>query len=1250
MDTSEKSTVEGKLYFEKLTPINSADIATYEQALNYVFEEEDLINIAITGTYSAGKSSVLETYKKKNPKMQFIHISLADFEITSSSYGKVHDGDVSSDTILEGKIINQLIHQIQSERIPQTHFKIKRNGSIRKSIGITMYLVILLVSAFFTFFSKGWENYISVISDVKLHDLLFSLSKAPFLYAFWFILVLYLIISIFIIVKIQLERNILKKISVRGMEIEVLEDNKDSYFDKYLNEVLYIFENSKADGIVFEDIDRYDNNRIFTKLREINYLVNRKLQGKKIRFLYLLRDDLFISKDRTKFFDFIIPIVPIVDSSNSLDIFITRFEKMGVLKDFDNYFLQGMALYIDDMRLQKNICNEYIVYSERIKNIELNKDKLLAIMTLKNVFPSEFSQLQLGRGYLVSLFESKNNLISLEIQNIKEIIKKKGEEIKIIKQESLNNLLELDSLFIEPSSNQYIRHNNDKQFSSRLNRIEYLMEHPEEFSVCQMRGRNVRNYSMDNVVGNGSILIKSLENNTEYQTRKALINSKKDNTILEVENDIKGLESKLLHISREKLSEVIKRSSADEVFLSPKLNSKYKELISDEYFPLIKYLVRNGFIDETYPDYMSYFYEKSIKRVDKIYLRSVLDEYPREYTYAIEEPKKVVESIEEGYFRNEALLNNSILEYLLSSWSTKSKILVEQIVLNREISFIWQFFSYSEHKSQFIRRMNEVDNKIFQALITNDEGYAVEKDLLVIECMYSLEEEELLTINNDNCISNYLTLYGNIVSKDSLDIEKIIAAMKLLQVRLPNIDLNDINESLIDGIYRNNLYTIDIDNILVWLQHYYLKEDKVVDMTKITSLIFSKKDEPMTKYINECIDEYVTQIIGKKDIRLNDEREVILGIVNDCKLDTQLKYEFLNMQNGKIVNISNVEDDSLWKSILEMNMFEISGINILTYYVYSEQVITEELIKYINEASEKIDCIYEELEEQEDKSIVSNMYLGIIKENRIDNDKYQSILEGYNHYLTSFSYSNIDTDKVRILIQEGIVVVNSSSINFVRDEYSDLFDYYIASGFDKYIDIIREEGVDDKESILLLGSDIILEEQKVKLLELESSPLSIKDKELPNIVTEYILKHRFSESDLSYFIKKWSSKAQNIKQLIENQISEHIEYVISMQNDLIPELAINVIKANSFTLEVVRKIVLLCLEALNKEQAIEIFGLADESKILSIFEFKRPNIPKSDFSMRVLDYFEKRNWVSKYGDSNEKQGCYKVYTRRKLFK
>ena len=58
---------EAKYIFEKLTPITDSDISVYESAIDFVFENNDVKNIALSGAYGAGKSSVLASYKSSHP-------------------------------------------------------------------------------------------------------------------------------------------------------------------------------------------------------------------------------------------------------------------------------------------------------------------------------------------------------------------------------------------------------------------------------------------------------------------------------------------------------------------------------------------------------------------------------------------------------------------------------------------------------------------------------------------------------------------------------------------------------------------------------------------------------------------------------------------------------------------------------------------------------------------------------------------------------------------------------------------------------------------------------------------------------------------------------------------------------------------------------------------------------------------------------------------------------------------------------
>ena len=46
--------------FQKLTPVHDAQLNIYNESLDFVFENQDIRNVAVSGAYSAGKSSVIE--------------------------------------------------------------------------------------------------------------------------------------------------------------------------------------------------------------------------------------------------------------------------------------------------------------------------------------------------------------------------------------------------------------------------------------------------------------------------------------------------------------------------------------------------------------------------------------------------------------------------------------------------------------------------------------------------------------------------------------------------------------------------------------------------------------------------------------------------------------------------------------------------------------------------------------------------------------------------------------------------------------------------------------------------------------------------------------------------------------------------------------------------------------------------------------------------------------------------------------
>ena len=436
-EQNEQNTKTENIKFYSLAPIESDNYDKYKDAFNFALndnENKKITNIAVTGPYASGKSSVIEKVKEEFGDDKFITLSLTNFNSNSIEDDKVIIKSHAEED-LEAQLINQLIHKIEPKRIKESRFagNLKINTEsfwykffiFDKALALSIFLIcgaILLLND--NILNKF---FLSKLIDVKQlcidTIIIMSMIYVPYLS--------YKFISKF------KQKKILRKINIYGNEIELFNNEDNSIFDKYTDEILYLFKNAGVRYFIFEDIDRYEDVTIFKKLREINILLNEKLKRKDkeykpIKFIYLICDNMFTAEERTKFFDFIIPVVPYIHKGNAYDYMAELFA--DEIKDERNKkFLIKVSLFIDNSRLIKNIANEYYIYNKFIKLQDREPHtkfiKLLSLIIYKNLFPKDFNQLYFNKGYLAELFNKEEfakqdeiNLDDLKYKTIKECI------------------------------------------------------------------------------------------------------------------------------------------------------------------------------------------------------------------------------------------------------------------------------------------------------------------------------------------------------------------------------------------------------------------------------------------------------------------------------------------------------------------------------------------------------------------------------------------------------------------------------------------------------------------------------------------------------------------------------------------------------------------------------------------------------------------------------------------------------------
>lgn len=1206
------------VHFEKLTPVKNADLKIYNDALDFVFENNDVKNIAITGAYSAGKSSVIESYKQKHKELKFIHISLANFITVDEESFKTgnNEGDFQSDNInnkkadkssiikesvLEGKVLNQLLHQIDKSKIPQTNFRTKQEVSNKRIWCITLIIMIFLLSILHIRFYNDWCLFVSDLSSIKLLSFLSATTKKVSLLFSSLITIVIIGLSTYKIIKTQKNKSIFKRLKVQGNEIEIFEKDDESYFDKYLNEVLYLFDNANVDCIVFEDMDRYNINQIFQRLREVNILVNGKRRDnnkKMLRFFYLLRDDVFVSKDRTKFFDFIMPVVPIIDSSNSFNQFIIHLKQGGIFERFDEHFLQGISLYVDDMRLLKNIYNEYIVYYNRIGTTEQDYNKLLAMIVYKNIFPRDFNDTQLNKGFISTLFSRKNEFVKNNVDRINKEIKGISDNIELCGKEYLKNINELNSTY------KRVGYYNDTYIDT---------------------------------------------SNEEYINRKERIELIQNNGIESLKSKIKELENEKMILKNMPLQKIITRENIDFIFNINYNNflgkeNYFNEMKSSQYFDLIKYLIWNGKIDETYEDYMSYFYPNSLTNNDKMFLRSVTDKKAKAWDYKIDNPKLVLSRLKEEDFEEIETLNFHVFEYLLDMQSVNEKYLtrfIEQLKKDKLFMFMEGYFNVKKDEIVYVKTINRYWPSFLSEMFTRSEfSYNQKKDYILLT-IYYCNSECIDMINKDDFLSKTISSDAVFLNIKLPKVEELVSEFSRLNIKFKSLDFEKSHKDLFNAVYENKLYEFTFENLSLMLKQIYNIKNQSDIHNKNYSLIRGDLTSKLYKYVNENIKQYMILIIDNCNGIITDNQEAVLELINNEDIEFRRKKDYVEYLQTQLDFLHDIQEIDLWDLFLQKGLIQYSENNILHYYFKSNRGLSDSLVNFINSNEKILRVSSDEIDSIFGEESASSLFDDIIVCKIIADDKYKNIIDELGYEYSNFSIEEVTDQKIIILIQLRVIKMTAENVRFMRIAYKQHFIYFIENNINEYIEeVIEDERLSYIELIYILQLDID-DGLKINLISNVSESIQVISKNYSDNVKQYILKHKFDRSELIPLVERYQNETYLIKKVLKELSIEYIEDIIESNIELSMDLFEFLISSVEISTE--NKIILLTahmnrVSRLECENYMKIIGSKEHVKIFS----GRPNLEINEINKKLLENIKSKHWISNFYEEN---GVFKIRRR-----
>ena len=1047
-----------------LTPViitKESNEQQYKSVCNLArkLQEEDVLNIAITGPYGSGKSSILRSLEKDFPKYKYLSISLATLKSPSDDPNMEIDADAMNNRI-EYSILQQLIYKEKQGTLYNSRLKRIYHKSTWKQYGLAV-MVLLYVVTLIVVFQPSWLNI----------DWLYqSFATLPTWTNIIPLIILLALTIIFTKMVIKLFGNRkLNKINLKDGEIGLQEDT--SIFNKHMDEIIYFFQMTNYNVVCIEDLDRFNNTEIFLKLREVNQLLNQsKAIGRKIVFIYAVRDDIFLDEGRTKFFDYITTVIPIINSSNSADKLTEELENKG-FEDIDAEVIDSLAFFIDDMRLLKNIVNEYAQYRGKLdKNLDQNK--LLSVIVYKNYFPKDFADLHKGRGTLYECLHRKNELLIARNKHIDKCIEEINKKLQCMETVHTLQEKELRAVYIEGYRKYLSKHRSNNVVSFLVESDYKLFEEIAENEVLfntfisqtdisyKYYGHAPYGYySIQN--GNCNINFSQIENivnhDFTYRERLEALRSSED----EHREQIKTLELSRNNHYAIPIQELLQN-------IDMRTHLAFKGLnISN----MLESFLKEGLINEDYFDYISFFFGKSITQHDHNFILELKLKHALPYNYPIDQVERCAKNIPDKYYNEPSILNIQVADYIcqhlnINSNETKLHAITQTIKNNKKWDFLIEFYNAVENASPLFYQIANIVDGLWKVFAKNNSDELYEAWLRFLELKYSTKESRLWIEDNYNFLSHRVDVVG-------LDtIKQIIANGKLVFT-----NINAKSKLLLEYIVEQKAYTLTPSNVACAFVH--CRNERTESLhdypLNLTVLKSCEPAKPILNYIYEHYDMALNEIFTTNAAK-QESTDVIIEIINSETLKEDTKWKYLLGQHNK-VSFRHI-NTTFWEKAIDLDIITPLWTEIYAFYENTGNVINAKLCTFIAKHIDELGNVPNWDDRQKKPFAQSALLMS-----RFEISVYEKLLKVFDGItFENADINGLDDAHLKSLLYADMLPYSTYYTKEFRDNHSDVLVDYVGKYLNECIDDIEELPTDIELYKHIMRNPCITPEQALRVI------------------------------------------------------------------------------------------------------------------------------------------------------------------------
>lgn len=1131
-----------------LSPLKGLDLPIYFEILDKELSSENTVskNIAITGGYGSGKSSVIESFLSQRSDLnnKTLRISLAHFK----EYPSTPNGSREIDRGVQDKLLQQLFYQLSNEETPFSRFKKIRISHLKDRQSQAIKLTLWIISLFFienviTSFNSSLEFLANNSFSTYCNFISWPLTLVNFIVTAVFTVGLTKLIeeSILMVMKGRF-----RKITLAPADIELA---PDSVLNKHIDEIIYFFSSSNKRIVIIEDIDRFESTTLFGELREVNFLINNSpnVQGT-VKFIYAVKDELFESPAlRTKFFDFILPITPVVNTSNSSS---KLREYLKGDNSVSKRFLDDIGLFIHDLRLLRNIVNEFIILSEVLNpDTRIIGDKIFGIAVFKNVFSEQYELENQNGGILKYIFTE------LKLNERTRLINILKEELDVVETslKGFDSVRELDENKLRKEYVDHITTTNESVIKiGNLSPLEYIAE-PEYFKTLYSNpiliqwDHNSQTQKQANSISFDKIQ-SAVNSEFDYEQRLSFLKEKNSKAHREISLKAESIKSRINALRRASLKELLNtedKIDLSKTFSSKKINNQHQLLI---------FLLQQGYIDENYEYYMSHFYEGALVQSDMKFLLNIKSNRENDFEREIRNPSLVCSKIWLNEYRNPSTINITLIEHLLQKASDNESRL--NLIFGQFESDKNSFQSYilpllktlkGHTKETLILILSSKHYPHLWAEVNKLEDGDLDKND-VLRCIVKLPNYILTnigTLGEENSLKNYIEHGDDILNiLESVSHSNLKKLIETLNIKFTKLNLTGFEDSsIVDFIISHSYYALNLNMIksVLAIKRPDLSEENLE--SRNLSHIFESSFYPLIKYMKANLTSYLEEVYQNLETDQNESLETILYLFEN--LSPEDLETALNKISSELDDITSVTENETLDFLFSKNLVKPNWKNLTHFFLKTNNTLSSVMVNWINEHSESLskNTLHKNVLDSLPESEFKPFPLALVRCNQILPENHKKLMARMPYYYNELDLSNIDDMHVMNLISERKIRLDEYYLKyFIEQDKIDLASQLVQIDKKSFIENINSFTFNEKLTARLLESKSLTIAEKAKIV---SNISKLTSPRLANAILETLIKKQ--DLTLEFGLLLELTKISNDKTKLVKALLRHIDHLTNTQ-------------------------------------------------------------------------------------------------------